>query len=266
MTPQPTTLIPLSQLLDFDTTATSATTICISLKKKSRPYVSISSNNERATFIPPNYPEHWYGVPLALCGDAPNQVHPKFLLAMLSSLPAQKANRREDGTLRALPEWQIPAIVFTTDEFVRRSMTLNGMRMVTEYFGSGSTRVLELVRQRLEADQRDVVHDVLVYLANQIIDVRAEAGEARMLRAEAVAAYLGLDQRRIEELFVSSQMHAPTLARAIQAGTAGTPRRTLDIAALIEGQVAILQPPLAAAAQAERVALRMIDRIVALLY
>lgn len=252
--------------MELQPMASPTTMISIVLRRTRRPFVTLLPTTYKAS---PEYSgagECWFGTPKAPCGDAPDKVHPKFLLALLSSRAASMANRREDGTFQELPHWLIPRIEFCTGDFVRRSMTLNGMRMTTEYFGSGSTRVLRLVESRLQAGQCDVVHDILVYLSNQIIDIRAEATEARALRAEAVAAYLGINQVRTELLFLQARLTPQRIARQIESGIAGPLRRQIDVETLIESQVQHLQPAIRAAADAEKKVLRLIDRIAALLY
>jgi hypothetical protein len=157
----------------------------------------------------------------------------------------------------------VPAISFTTDADVRRSMTLNGMRMSLEHFQSGSNRVLDLVENRLQLAQRDIVHNILVFLMEQVLDTRARAQEARDLRAEAVAAYLGLEPQRVNTLFAPARLAAQKIATRLESGEAGIVRRQIDIRALCEGQVALLRRELRQSANEETVVLELIDNIVA---
>jgi len=204
----------------------------------------------------------WWAVPQSLSGDSPVQYHPKYAMAILSS----HSHTATGGAAELPAQIVLPAVRFTTDEYVRRSMTLNGLRMSREYFESGSLRVLQLIAARLEAGQRDVVHNVLVYLMNQILDIRASALEARLLRAESVAAYLGVPQERVNPLFATERLVAGAIARRIEAGAAGPLRRSLDVPALIENQVRYLLPALRECQREERQVLWLLDEVVRLLY
>jgi len=209
----------------------------------------------------------WWVTPRADVGDTPDKYHPKYVMAVLASKAAARMNRDGAGTMALpLPQWALPLIGFVTEEFTRRSMTLNGMRMTTEYFASGSPRVLQLIEQRLVAGQRDVVHDVLVYLMERVLQARAEAREARLWRAESVAAYLGLDQKRVNTLFLAPRLAAPQLAAALQAGAAGELRRAINIDALLESQVRHLQPVLRRHRRQECGVLQLIDEVAQRLY
>ncbi|HEX8834518.1 MAG TPA: hypothetical protein VF719_09975 [Abditibacteriaceae bacterium] len=196
------------------------------------------------------------------CGDAPGLYHPLYLAAVLSS---QSALRNIPCDEHYIKKCEIPVIAFGTPEETRRSMTLNGMRMTTEWIQTGSQRVLQLVSNRIEAGQRDVAHDVLVYLMSRILDVRAEESEARALRAEAIAAYLGLEQARVEPLF-RSRLAASNIARQIQGGVAGPVRRTIEIEPLIASQIALLRPQLAALKAREKHLMQPLDEIVEMLF
>lgn len=186
--------------------------------------------------------------------------HPHFLAAVQQSAVTAQNNR-------ALPcpdQWLFPAITFTTDDWTRRSMTLNGMRMSTEYFATGSPRVFKLIEQRLEAGQSDVVHDVLVYLWERVLQLRTEAQEARCLQAESLAAYLGLEQERVVQLFLQSDLS--NLVTALECGVAGTPRRVLEIRPLAEDLLLRLQSELTHFQQSEARVHRLIDEILLKLY
>jgi hypothetical protein len=145
-------------------------------------------------------------------------------------------------------------------------MALNGMRMSTEYWQSGSLRVLQLVESRLIEGQRDVVHDVLVYLMRQILDIRAEAEEARGLRAESVAAYLGLQEAPVRALFASDALAPARMAATIEGGIAGPVRRALNVGELVAAQVRQLRPQLREYSQQENRWLWLIDEITQRLY
>ncbi len=155
---------------------------------------------------------------------------------------------------------------WTTASEVRRSMTLNGMRMSLEYRQTGSLRVLQLVESRLAAGQRDVAHDVLVYLIRQVMDVRASEQEARGLHAQSVAAYLGLSEPRVRLLFAARRLSAASMSAAIAGGFAGPVRRSLDVPALIASQLRHLRPQLQALKEEEDRWLWLLDQITARLY
>ncbi len=145
-------------------------------------------------------------------------------------------------------------------------MTLNGMRMSTEYWQNGSTRVLQLVESRLGEKQRDIIHDVLVYLMRQVLDIRAGAQEARDLRAESVAAFLGLQELAVRRLFAQERLSLPRLHEAIGSGVAGPVRRTIDVAAMLRNQLAQLRPQLNEYSQQEARWQWLIDEVVRRLY
>ncbi len=177
------------------------------------------------------------------CGDSPTQYNPKFLMALLASLPVQVHNLTSEEVVN----WQIPSVKFSTEESTRLSMTLNGMRMSTEYFASDSTRVLQLVEQRLEAAQSDVIHDILVYLMQRALELSTTFTQERMLLAESIAAYLGVQENMVHqllceqlknELWENRQIQSEPLALKIQNGFAGTPRASADVTALIQNQAA----------------------------
>lgn len=201
----------------------------------------------------------WWATATDLCGDTPTKYHPKYAMAILSAAtPLQEP-------APTLQHSRLPAIAFGTEEFTRRSMALNGMRMSLEYFESGSLRVLQLVEQRLAVGQRDVVHDVLVYLIQRVLDRRAEMQEARLLRAEAIAAYLGLNQSRVNILLLAARLTPRYMARQLEAGYAGPVRRAIDVAGLIESQIALLRPILRDYQHKERQALYLLDQVALLL-
>lgn len=186
-------------------------------------------------------------------GDAPDEYHPKYLMAVLS-------------VTKCDPEYSpIPSIEFRTDEWTRRSMTLNGMRMTTEYMTNGSMRILDLVRNRLAAHQSDVVHNVLIYLMSQILDARDAEAQERVLRSSSLAAFLGLPQSALDNFFLRTPLNVPELTRAIIENEVGVVARNLSIAPLVENQFRLLEPALRQRAQIEERLLKLIGEIVALL-
>lgn len=190
----------------------------------------------------------------AQIGDAPTQINALYAMAILSSRPEETV---------ALREFPIPRIAFTTPENVRRSMTLNSMRMSLELFQNGSLRVLELVENRLAENQRDVVHDLCVYLMRHLLDIRARQREARFLRAESVAAFLGLDEKAVQPLFLARRLSALAITRKLESGQAGTIRRALDVQSLLNSQIALLRPQLRVFAAEEEQLFSLLDAVVA---
>lgn len=203
-----------------------------------------------------------WAIPLPPCGDMPTQYHPKFLMALLSSLAAKAHNCDKENFLR----WQFPSIQFKTDEWTRRSMALNGMRMSTEYFASDSPRILQLVEQRLQAGQADVVHDVVLYLMQGVLDLRMAADEERVLQAESLAAYLGLDALRVQELLLDWPVRISQIQREIEAGFAGVPRQVVNLALLLENQVARFSAATHELKNQEDRVLGLIDAVIMRLY
>jgi hypothetical protein len=205
-----------------------------------------------------------WALPRQEVGDSPRLYHPLYVMAVLSAAPV--APDAVVSRIRGLRQWPVPRIEWTTNEDIRRSMTLNGMRMSTEYWQNGSTRVLQLVESRLEAGQRDIVHDVLVYLMRQVLDIRAEADEARDLRAESVAAFLGLQQPAVRVLFSQERLSVPWLSSALESGVAGTVKRVIDVPAMLKNQLQQLRPQLSEYSQQEESWQWLIDEVVQRLY
>ena len=219
---------------------------------------STRCNEESGYFIVPRD-----DAPVAV-GDAPDKLHPLYLAANVAARALTRETSRKNAV--ALPDLPIPRIIFSTDEATRRSMTLNGMRMSTEYFANGSNRVLELIENRLEIGQSDVVHNVLVYLMRRVFDIQAEAEEARDLRAEALSAFLGLDLNATRKLLSSTRPSARCMAQSILGGEAGIMRRKIsdsDLLSLSQNQMQILLPQLRNAFREEEHVLRLVDEIVA---
>jgi len=177
-----------------------------------------------------------YLEPTAESGDSPRLYHPLYPAACLW---------RTYGELEAAA---VPNIDFTTDQAVRRSMTLNAMRMTLEHFQTGSNRMLELIDNRLAEGQRDVAHDALVYLMRRLSDVHAAQRETENLCADSLAAWLGLRPADTQALLARSGS-AEELAAGLSAGEAGDLRRKLDLTAVCENQWAQLEPERAVAAK-----------------
>ena len=192
--------------------------------------------------------------------------HPHYIAAILFSDSAAQTNQQQNQHQNQFENWQIPSIEFTTDNKTRRSMTVNGMRMATEFFAHDSPRILTLVEQRLQAGQRDVVHDVLVYLWERVLLMRANAQESKKLQSESLAAYLGLEPNRVGELFRESPLSAARIAQRIQSNEAGKPQREIDVLSLTENLLARLQPELEEMQQNEDRILFLIEEIITRLY
>jgi hypothetical protein len=189
-------------------------------------------------------------------------VHTHFIAAVLSSFSAGKVNQ----SVSEVRNWQIPVIELKTDSDTRLSMTLNGMRMATEFFAHDSPRILALVEHRLKARQRDVVHDILVYLWEQVLLMRANAQEAKDLQAQSLAAYLGLELPRVQMLFTESPLLAARITQRIREGEAGIVQRHLDLDSLTENLLARLQDELNEWKKNEQRILFLIEEIVSRLY
>lgn len=201
-----------------------------------------------------------------LCNDSPIHYHPKFVMALLSTLSARTLNSLDAHFL----EWKFPAIAFETTQETRRSMTLNGMRMSTEFFASGSPRILQFVDQRLQAGQSDVIHDVVVYLMQRVLQMQALSDEERMLQAESLAAYLGLKAERVLEWFfeweIEGALKTDELSLRIENEFAVAPRRNVDIAALVENQMQRFEASMRELKQQEERVLVLMDEVVMRFY
>jgi hypothetical protein len=225
---------------------------------------AISENpftHDKSTFLQVHHnveAEHLFGAfPTPLCGGAPHQYHPCFVMAILSVTPF--VSPLEEKTLHELP---LPKVLFHTDPDIRRSMTLNAMRMSTELFDAGSERVFALAENRLEAGQTDVVHDLLVYLMHAILDARRAFEQEQFLRAESIAAYLGLDPLKVLLLLKKAENNATQLTETLEQGHAGTLRRQLDLPVLVKNQLELLTPYQQNAFEEESNVRRAIGKIV----
>ena len=187
--------------------------------------------------------------------------NPHYFSAIFAAPTAAERNAEVNAD-----QWEIPLIEFDTEDWTRRSMVLNAMRMSTEYFAHSSPRVLTLVEQRLQSSQSDVVHDLLVYLWERVLQVRLEMDEARALHAESLAAYLGVPAQSVSELLSAPVLSADKIQHDISADIAAVPRRTLDIGALVENTLARLQPEMEIFRTHENHILRLINDVVVRLY
>lgn len=196
----------------------------------------------------------FYASPTPFCGVSADQYNPYFIMAILSVTPLS-------DKIEMLNQIQLPEVLFDTHPDIRRSMTLNAMRMSTELFSDGSERVYQLALQRLEANQPDVVHDLLVYLMHVILDARREYAEETALRAESIAAYLGIDSQKVL-LFVREYGNDKfALTKCLEQGKAGKLRRELNVAALLTNQLELLKPHQQSADNKEAQVLEMIRRV-----
>ena len=200
------------------------------------------------------------------CGDSFQQYHPKYLIALLGSITANQIETNRQVEIAGLEQFLIPVIDFQTGEWERRSMTLNAMRMSREFLDADSPRIIQLVESRLKVAQRDVVHDVLVYLVNQVEQMRESSFQARVLRAESIAAYLGVESPVVVSLLTLTRLDAARISRAIERGRAGKVRRALDVNQVVNSQLALLRPELNFLASQERRVWKLIDQITLRLY
>jgi hypothetical protein len=241
--------VPLEELFSLTAAHHPAATLVLSRHSSSK-----YRNLDRAADTTPAT-SYWL-IPTELVGDTPTKYHPGYIAAILSVT---------NPSVPITDKTPIPRIEFTSDADLRRSMTLNGMRMTLEFVQTGSRRMLELIENRLKLGQRDIVHNVLVYLMSQVWDIRDEARGERALRAESVAAFLGLDEAATATLFTTPILDAKDIAKAIVRGDAGKQRRDLAPGPLIENQVALLQPQLDRLQQKEHDLLLLIAEVVGLL-
>lgn len=198
------------------------------------------------------------GLRFAAVGDSPRAYHPLYIAAILTATPVERA----DLSAKMLGQTRIPSIAFGTSEDIRRSMTLNGMRMTTEYVQTGSQRVLQLIRNRLQLGQSDVVHDIIVYVMRQIGDLRDEDRAVRCVRADSLAAYLGLDVGRTRELLAPDRLVPHRISDAIKANAAGPVKREIDVVKLVESQIGLLLPELRELRDRESTLLWLLDEMI----
>jgi hypothetical protein len=212
----------------------------------------------------------FYASPTPLCGDSAHQYNPCFVMAVLSVTPMvgrSRRGRREAGSAsqpyltELLDQIQLPKVLFDTDPNIRRSMTLNAMRMSTELFALGSERVFQLAQQRLEADQPDVVHDLLVYLMHAILDARRDYAQETALRAESLAAYLGIEPTKVLLLMREYGDDELALTNSLEQGQAGILQRKLNVAALVNNQMELLTPYRQSAQRKETQVIEIIRRV-----
>lgn len=175
--------------------------------------------------------------PTPLCGDLAHQYNPCFVMAVLSVTPFP-----DNFEIEPFNVIKLPKVLFNTHPDIRRSMTLNAMRMSTELFAIGSERVFQLTQQRLEANQPDVVHDLLVYLMHAILDARHDFAQEKILRAESIAAFLGIEPAKVLFLMREYGDDEFALAKSLEEGKAGKLQRKINIAALVKNQMELLTP------------------------
>lgn len=200
----------------------------------------------------------YWASPTRLCGDSARQYHPCFIMAVLSVTPFP-----DSAEIETFHQIELPKVLFHTHPDIRRSMTLNAMRMSTELFAVGSQRLFQLARQRLEANQPDVVHDLLVYLMHAVLDARREFAQESALRAESLAAYLGIDPAKVLSLMIRCNDEL-ALAKSLEEGEAGKLQRKINIAALVKNQMELLAPVQQSAIENEIRMREIIDTVVKL--
>lgn len=241
--------IPLQHLIQLKSQPASDAVFVISSDKSD--FIHVDKKN---VYSPENI--RFYACPTQLCGDAADLYSSHFAMAVLSITPFADQLETLNGT-------SLPKVLFVTHTDIRRSMTLNAMRMCTELFALGSQRVFQLAKQRLEANQSDVVHDLLVYLMHAILDARREYERETTLRAESIAAYLGIVPAKVL-ILVRQNNDANQLTENLRDGYAGKLQRELNVGALVDNQLALLTPYQKVAIEKETQVLQMIRRILEL--
>lgn len=241
---------------------------CLFIAKRARTRRIMAEPAQLTDSLLPQPPSGWWAADIgdsgteshrfAAIGDTPRAYHPLYIAAILTATPVERA----DLSAKMLGQTRIPSITFGTPEDVRRSMTLNGMRMTTEYIQTGSQRVLQLVRNRLQLGQSDVVHDIIVYIMRQIGDLRDQDRAGRSVRADSLAAYLGIDTARTRELLAPERLVPHRISDAIIANAAGPVKREIDVAKLVESQIALLQPELRELRERESTLLWLLDEMI----
>lgn len=218
-------------------------------------------NTSKSTFIQVSQMDisfrkdiEYYASPTPLCGNSSQQYNPCFVMAVLSVTPLL-------DQLETLHEIQLPKVLFNTHSDIRRSMTVNAMRMSTELFGTGSERIYQLAQQRLAAKQTDVVHDLLVYLMHAILDARREYVQELALRAESVAAYLGINPQKVLSIMHNHGDDASAIARSLEHGNAGNLQRKLNVLALVQNQLDLLKPQQQRSHDHESQVIEMVRRV-----
>lgn len=253
----------LSDLVALQAEPAADAVFVVSLSGKST-FVTVSENiTARATESAVTDAGHlWFCRPTPLCGSNFHQYHPRFVMAALSILPV--ADISSGKIAAALLKTAIPRVTFSTGIDVRRSMTLNAMRMSTELFEHGSERVFQLAQNRLDAGQTDVVHDLLVYLMEALLDIRRQFAEECTLRAESMAAYLGLSPAKVLLLLPPALTDEAALVAALQNGQAGAIKRSIDLPALVASQLSLLRPHATGAQMQQEYMLNVISSVFAI--
>jgi len=234
--------ISLIDLIELQTVPTDDAVMAINISHQS----TLSKSTLMA--IPPEMAvtsDLWWGRPTPFCGNGYQQYHPAFVMAVLNTVNIS------NPTLATLQQWQIPQEIFSTGIDVRRSMTLNAMRMSTELFDYGSERVFLLAQNRLDAGQTDVVHDLLVYLMEALLDINRQFTAECALRAESIAAYLGISPAKVLLFIKPALADIKPFIKTLQSGSAGSVKRQIDLPALVTAQLELLRPHADAAEKQE---------------
>jgi hypothetical protein len=134
--------------------------------------------------------------------------------------------------------------------------------MSSEFLDSGSERIFEITQQRLEENQTDVIHDHLAYLMHAILDTRRAYAQEASLRAESIAAYLGISPAKVLLLIQQYGDNVAGLTMSLEEGKAGILHRKLDTTALINNQIELLLPFQKDAREKESSIIEFIGKIV----
>jgi hypothetical protein len=101
-----------------------------------------------------------------------------YILALLSSKLLDRRFRVTSGTTNVvvyeLEQLPFPKIVFGTSSQRRKQLAEKGHKLYQRCLSEGHTCVLEFVEHHLKQDENDVVHDLLAYLAQTMIDLNKE--------------------------------------------------------------------------------------------
>jgi hypothetical protein len=220
--------IPLTDLIYLQSAPTSNAAFLIGVHKSTFTFQSVDDARW------PNEKALW-ACPTELCGENSEQYNPGFIMAVLTV--TQLSSNPE-----LLNQVQLPKVLFPTQSDIRRSMMLNSMCMSSEFLDSGSERIFEITRHRLEKMQTDIIHDHLAYLMYAILDARREYAQEASLRAESIAAYLGIVPSKVLLLIHQHGHDVVGLTASLEEGLAGTLHRKIDTSALINNQIELLLP------------------------
>ncbi|MEO6906786.1 MAG: hypothetical protein ABI210_02750 [Abditibacteriaceae bacterium] len=241
--------IPLNHLVQLQSNPATDAAFVITLDKST--FIQVAENDNSSS-----HRNLFWAFLTSLCSNSSLQYNPFFVMAVLSVTPFE-------DQLETLNQIQLPKVLFVTTPEIRRSMTVNAMRMSTELFEVGSERVFQLARQRLEANQTDVVHDLLVYLMHAILGARHEYTQEKILRAESIAAYLGISPTKVL-LLLNRYNESSQLTEYLLRGDAGKLQRELNVAALVRNQLELLSPYQQNAFEKEIMVIEAVGRVVEL--